>query len=175
MSRSARHFILQFLLAVGVALSAQSGVNPEGNRDGKRILFVCTGNFYRSRFAEAIFNQKAHDAHSSWVAISRGLQLDPTQHGISAYALEELKKRGVPRALWAGAPKALTRADLEQSDYVVLMDEAEHRPMLEKQFPSHEGPKIHYWKIGEADTMSPSQACQLMTKDAEDLLRTLPR
>src|SRR5207249_1727138 len=37
------------------------------------ILFVCTGNFYRSRFAEAVFNHYAKQRQSPWRAFSRGL------------------------------------------------------------------------------------------------------
>ncbi|MDB6058780.1 MAG: Low molecular weight phosphotyrosine protein phosphatase, partial [Verrucomicrobiales bacterium] len=59
----------------------------------------------------------------------------PTQRGISTIALRELKERGVPNDLCGGVPKSLTKEDLEQSDYIVFMDEAEHRVMFERQFP----------------------------------------
>jgi hypothetical protein len=43
-----------------------------------RILFLCTGNYYRSRFAEILFNWHARQRGLRWTADSRGLALDPT-------------------------------------------------------------------------------------------------
>jgi hypothetical protein len=39
------------------------------------VLFLCTGNYYRSRFAEVLFNARAAEAGMAWVAASRGLEL----------------------------------------------------------------------------------------------------
>jgi protein-tyrosine phosphatase len=170
-----RKSILAGLLCAGVAFSINGGV-PEAKRPPqKQLLFVCTGNHYRSRFAEALFNQKARQAQLDWRAVSRGLRLVPSQQGISAIAQRELTLLGVPLASYQGAPKALTKADLEQSDYIVLMDEAEHRSMLEKQFPLRDDRKVHYWHIGESGKMDPAKACQAMSNHIEELLRTLAR
>ena len=75
----------------------------------------------------------------------------------------------------SGEPKALTKEDLEKSDYIVLMDEAEHRPMLDKQFPVRNDRKIHYWHIGETGEMKPATTCHAMAREVEELLRTLER
>src|SRR6266446_4485609 len=45
------------------------------------VLFLCTGNFYRSRFAEIYFNWLAPREKLLWRADSRGLALDPTNFG----------------------------------------------------------------------------------------------
>ena len=37
------------------------------------VLFVCTANYYRSRFAEHLFNHLAGPAQSQWTASSRGV------------------------------------------------------------------------------------------------------
>ena len=169
-----RKFILEALLCACVAFSINAGV-PEAKRPPqKQILFVCTGNHYRSRFAEALFNQKAGQAELDWRAVSRGLRLVPSQQGISPVAQRDLTLRGVPLASCQGAPKALTQKDLEQSDYIVLMDEAEHRLLLEKQFPARDDRKVHYWHIGESGKMKPAKAFQAMSDLIEELLRTLP-
>ena len=39
----------------------------------KRVLFVCSGNFYRSRLAELLFNEAAEKTDVVWRAESRGL------------------------------------------------------------------------------------------------------
>lgn len=177
MKASVRKFILHGLLSICAAFSINAKVGAEETNlpAGKQILFVCTGNYYRSRFAEALFNQKAREAHLDWRAVSRGLRLVPSQHGISSLARQELYDRGVPQELCEGAPKALAKEDMEKSGYIVLMDEAEHRPMLEKQFPIRDDRKIHYWHIGESGKMNPAKACQAMSQNIEELLRTLER
>jgi protein-tyrosine phosphatase len=40
------------------------------------VLFLCTGNYYRSRFAEHFFNALATREALSWQADSRGLALE---------------------------------------------------------------------------------------------------
>ena len=174
-NRPVRKFILQLLLCAWAASSITAGVQETNLPPKKQVLFVCTGNHYRSRFAEALFNQKAREAHLDWMAVSRGLRLVPSQQGISSLAQRELIQRGVPQELWKGDPKALTKEDLEASNYIVLMDEAEHRPMLEKQFPVRDDHKIHYWHIGEIGKMKLPTACKAMAKDVEELLGTLKR
>lgn len=175
MTNSMRQFILLVLFCAGVPFLVNAGIQETNLPARKQVLFICTGNYYRSRFSEALFNYKARQAHLDWNAISRGLKLVPSQHGISALSLRELIKRGVPKELCQGDPKALTKKDLEQSDYIVLMDEAEHRPMLEHQFQAHDDPRIHYWHIGETGKMPPSKACQAMFTNIDELLRTLER
>jgi protein-tyrosine phosphatase len=61
----------------------------------KTILFLCTGNYYRSRFAEELFNHHAELAGLDWVAQSRGLALKRGAHNvgpISPFALHALKE-----------------------------------------------------------------------------------
>ena len=38
-----------------------------------KVLFLCTGNYYRSRFAEMLFNALASRKDLDWTADSRGL------------------------------------------------------------------------------------------------------
>ncbi len=45
------------------------------------VLFVCTGNYYRSRFAELFFTARAAQAGLPWAAQSRGFILAPQNIG----------------------------------------------------------------------------------------------
>ena len=45
-------------------------------RQEKTVLFLCTGNYYRSRFAEILFNSVAEKMGLPWKASSRGLALE---------------------------------------------------------------------------------------------------
>ena len=47
-------------------------------RNEKTVLFLCTGNYYRSRFAEVLFNSVAGKMGLPWRASSRGLALETT-------------------------------------------------------------------------------------------------
>ena len=44
-----------------------------GQRGHKGVLFLCTGNYYRSRFAEILFNSVAGRMGLPWKAMSKGL------------------------------------------------------------------------------------------------------
>jgi protein-tyrosine phosphatase len=168
--------LIKLLLAMALLAGTADGLDAgTGARPTKRVLFICTGNYYRSRFAEALFNEKAAQAGLDWRASSRGLRLEASQHGVSIFTREQLLKRGVPAKLFRGEPKALTEADLAKSDYVVCMDEAEHRPMMEKQFPHRDEHTIHYWHVAETDEADIPRACATMAADVDELVKALGR
>ena len=54
--------------------------------DPKTILFLCTGNYYRSRFAEVMFNSVAAKMSLPWKATSRGLALERGIYNIGPMA-----------------------------------------------------------------------------------------
>ncbi len=45
-------------------------------RQEKTVLFLCTGNYYRSRFAEVLFVALARKMGLRWSALSRALALE---------------------------------------------------------------------------------------------------
>ena len=62
----------------------------------KSVLFLCTGNFYRSRCAEILFNRAATAQRLPWRADSRGLQLHPENSGpISPHVVRFLELQGI--------------------------------------------------------------------------------
>ena len=116
----------------------------------KRVLFVCTGNYYRSRFAEILFNAGAAERGLAWRATSRGTDVDGAGRWnvgpISIHAREALEARGVPLDPEIRMPTSLTAADLEAADLVVAVCEAEHRPHLERDFPDAAS-SVEYWGV----------------------------
>ncbi len=68
-------------------------------------LFVCTGNFYRSRFAEAVFNHEAGHAGLGWRAFSRGLRPHLNEGDLSPHTAAALRQRGAD--LFRAIPRCL--------------------------------------------------------------------
>ena len=62
-----------------------------------QILFICTGNYYRSRFAEAVFNHYSEAHVLPWRAFSRGLaiHLVPPEFLLSPDTHEHLTQRKI--------------------------------------------------------------------------------
>jgi protein-tyrosine phosphatase len=51
----------------------------------RTVLFLCTANYYRSRFAEFYFNSIAAAAGLPWQAESRGLSLNVVPSTITRF------------------------------------------------------------------------------------------
>src|SRR5690606_5343690 len=98
------------------------------------VLFICTGNYYRSRFAEAVFNHLAIQRGSSWRAYSRGVAIDLAPPGLSPHTVAALRDRGIPLDHTTRERCSLTAADLERATQSIALKEAEHRPYLHRLF-----------------------------------------
>src|SRR5947199_9473962 len=67
-------------------------------RHEKTVLFLCTGNYYRSRFAEVLFNSVAGRMGLPWRASSKGLALEQGVNNVgpmSVAAVKALRAMGV--------------------------------------------------------------------------------
>ncbi|MBI1294946.1 low molecular weight phosphatase family protein [bacterium] len=126
-----------------------------GDRKSK-ILFLCSGNYYRSRFAEHLFNHLAERRGIDWVADSYGLVVDRPNHNvgpISTRTLQALTERAVTLPTDPRAPMQLTTDHLAEADLVIALKEAEHRPMMAERFPRWED-RIEYWHIHDLNLAS---------------------
>ncbi|RLT34050.1 MAG: low molecular weight phosphatase family protein [Chloroflexi bacterium] len=118
------------------------------------ILFLCTGNYYRSRYAELLFNAVAGAAGLGWRAESSGLLVKPGVNPgpIAAPTLAALRDAGIepPRAAIERYPVQVTEAELAGAAIVVALKEAEHRPLLAASYPGWEE-RVVYWHIHDLD------------------------
>src|SRR4051812_7310366 len=110
-----------------------------GQRRAKAILFLFTGNYYRSRCAEILFNSVVARMGLAWKAGSRGLALERGVNNIGPMAkeaVEFLRQRGIQALDVERMPIQATPADLEQAERIIALMEAEHRPLLVERFPT---------------------------------------
>ena len=138
----------------------------------KCVLFLCTGNYYRSRFAEELFN---HRAAGNWQAQSRALAIERGLYNVgpvSRFALQGLMERGVTPKGAACFPRQCTVTDLENADHVVALDETEHRPLMRERFLEWER-RIQYWGVADADLLQPDHALSLIDAQIDKVLATL--
>jgi protein-tyrosine phosphatase len=164
------HFFVAMLAVLGLLLSLRAA---EARPRAKTVLFICTGNYYRSRAAQAAFNEQAKDG---WSATSRGLDLStPHKTPVSPLVLEELKRRHIDEARVAGSPQALTRQDLDAASVVVLLDGAEHEPMLRKQFPDFPFDKVRSWSVQDVPKMQAAEAFAEIWKQTNALVAELAK
>lgn len=106
-----------------------------GNQESNRVVFVCTGNYYRSRLAEILFNDYSLKLGAPWEAESRGLMENTRMKGLSPDAIAYLKIKGFdyPEA-FDRAPIALKVEDFENARLFVIMNRKEHEPMMKRKY-----------------------------------------
>jgi protein-tyrosine phosphatase len=141
----------------------------------RRVLFLCTGNYYRSRFAEGLFNALAGRAGLGWRAESRGLATDwggSNLGPISAETVVELSRLGVVLERPWRYPQQVTEADLTQADLVIALNEFEHRPLLLERFPGWEA-RVEYWHILDLGDAPASLVLPLLEHHVRGLIRRL--
>jgi translation initiation factor 1 len=118
----------------------------------KTVLFLCTGNYYRSRFAEILFNSIAEKFGLPWRATSRGLGLERGTLNVgpmarsAIVALEAMNVRA-PDA-FTRMPAKLTVEELQLADRIVALKQAEHLPLLEERYPGW-AEKIQFWHVDD--------------------------
>ena len=139
----------------------------------KRILFLCTGNYYRSRFAEIFFNWQAKQRGLQWTAESRGLALDGCNYGpISRYTLARLKEQGIEHDADQRFPLPLSEADLAAADHVVAVKEGRASAAGCRRFPAW-CDRIEYWHVHDLDCATPDDAFPHLENELIQLLDRL--
>ena len=139
------------------------------------VLFLCTGNYYRSRFAEILFNWHANHQELPWRADSRGLALNPRNLGhLSEFTVRRLNRLQVPVDQYLRDPKDLAINDLRSADQIIAVKESEHRPIMMRRYPEWSD-RIEYWKIHDVDFEGPDEALPQLEMRVMNLIQRLKR
>ena len=138
----------------------------------RNVLFVCTGNYYRSRFAEIYFNYLM--LGTQWLASSKGFVADnPNNIGhLSPHAIKKLDEYHIPYQEDAKYPEKITEDHIMMAEIVIALKESEHRPFVEKNFPDLLE-KFVFWKIDDVQDNPPETAIPLLKREVEELTKVL--
>ena len=137
------------------------------------VLFLCTGNYYRSRFAEHYFNEQARLRNIDWQASSRGLQ--PSQDNLgfmSRDALDRLRVLGIDPPEPMRLPMDLQEDELRAATVTIAVNEIEHRPLMEARFPEWTE-RVRYWRIFDVDVTAADTGLAAIEEAVQALLSEL--
>jgi protein-tyrosine phosphatase len=116
------------------------------------VLFLCTGNYYRSRFAEVLFNFAVGKKGLPWRASSRGLALERGVNNVgpmAAAAVRALEELGVlAHDAVSRLPAQVLVEDFQAADRIVALSQAEHLPLLQERFPAWSD-KVEFWQVDD--------------------------
>jgi protein-tyrosine phosphatase len=141
----------------------------------KTILFLCTGNYYRSRFAEELFNHLAARHHLPWQATSCALAIEKGKWNIgpiSPHALAALQARKIPLADPLRHPIGCLDTDLACADRIIALKEAEHRPYIEARHPAW-ADRVEYWQVHDLDRATADEALPQIEQQVQALVESL--
>ncbi len=166
-------------------LRAPSGTRPERLFDlsgatnyrmhamPQEVLFICTGNYYRSRFAEAVFNHHAELDSLDWRAFSRGLAIHLVPSGdLSEHTLGGLQARRIDLRHTGMTRVQLAESDLKRAQRIIALQDLEHRPMVSVQFPAWID-LITFWDVADMPHTPSHEAMPVIEAQVLALLNEL--
>jgi protein-tyrosine phosphatase len=138
----------------------------------KSVLFLCTGNYFRSRFAEALFNHLANEAGLDWEAFSRGLAIHLVDGDLSPHTEEALHARRIDKKHTGSSRVQVSIDDFHKADMIIAVRDTEHRPMMRQLFPEW-APNITYWEVRDIDESDPQASLAIIEELIKELIHSL--
>jgi protein-tyrosine phosphatase len=140
-----------------------------------RVLFLCTGNYYRSRFAEILFNHLAGEMAPDWSAFSRALAIElgaRNEGPISAHTRNACAERAIRISEPIRSPQSASDEDFASASRIIALKETEHRPYMTTRFPNW-ADRIEYWHVHDLDAAEPADACARIEQHVRALIDEL--
>jgi protein-tyrosine phosphatase len=141
----------------------------------RTVLFLCTGNYYRSRFAEIVFNAEARRRGLSWRAESRGLALERGVNNVgplSMHAAHRLDQLGILYDDYMRSPQQVHADDLLEADLIVALKADEHRPLLLRTHPAW-AERVEYWNVHDVYDVPADEALPAIERAVRELVDRL--
>ena len=139
------------------------------------LLFLCSGNFYRSRFAEELFNALASSHGMPFEADSAGLNLNPNNKGpVSSLVLDRLESLNIKPLQANRFPRPAESFDLASAKVIVAMSHREHYSLVRKIFPTFVF-RTKFWDVGDTDEMASAEAFAAMERQVGSLAEELQK
>jgi protein-tyrosine phosphatase len=140
-----------------------------------QILFVCTGNYYRSRYAEAYFNHLAQEKKLPWLAFSRGLatHLAPPDM-LSSHTGVRMKINKIGFKHTSANPNQISADDCDRARLIIALKQSEHEAMARKLLPKHVN-RFQFWNISDVDETPPDMALKEIEQKVSKLVDQLSK
>ena len=148
---------------------------PRATKIMQTVLFLCTGNYYRSRFAEESFNHRAARDGLSWVAQSRALAIERGINNVGAlspFTLKALQERGLAAEGEHRLPQQCSIIDLQTATHIIALNEVEHRALMLERFPRWED-RAKYWTVSDINVVPPQVALGAIECQVDELVGRL--
>jgi hypothetical protein len=94
-----------------------------------------------------------------WEKISRHTVARLTHHGMSTDVHQRL-------------PLEVSQHDFEAADHIVAVKEAEHRPLIQANFPSWLD-RVEFWEVHDVDFATPEEAIRQLEREVLGLMERL--
>ena len=139
----------------------------------KKILFLCTGNYYRSRYAEAYMKHLSSllklgvDCTSAGFEISKADKLSNMYGEISPFT----KKRLVDQQIFNLASEIRTELNnslLLMSDKIIIIDKEEHTKYL-CDYSAIKDMDVVYWNAKDIQDWAPKITLDLIEINCQNL------
>ena len=140
-----------------------------------KVLFVCTANIYRSRFSEEVYNHLMMKLNLPSEAFSAGLKVgEYVTRKIYSPALQQLHYYNIKPKRKDEFSVHIDELTLTNYDKIICLDEAEHRPMVNRNARLNKI-KIDYWNIIDEPMVSSSISLPHCYKMVEDLVKEVSK